>query len=234
MTVVSNFPPHALFEFGGTLETAASTPNEIWSCGIRVVSFNNQGALTESTVEGFLDALVGGQHGIIQTIGAWYSSPASQMAVTSVLKWVKLNNISPNGKYTNPGTTHRRDVNVAGNFSAQLPSFLSLAMTWETAKTRGRAHRGRIYPPNYTYSCTGAKISTANRDANATAGQNLIKLVNNAHCDDAGTDRLEAVIASRIDGSFNPITGVTSDDIFDVQRRRKNAAVPLRSAIKTV
>lgn len=229
------FSEHALLEFGGSLLSASGASNEVWSCGIRVVSFNSLGAIPESEIEGFLDALASGAHAQTTTLPAWFTASANKMSPWATLKHIKLNNIGSDGKYSNSGITHVRDVTATpAAATIGVPAFLSLAYTWETGKTRGRAHRGRIYPPNPMFSVTGSKISSADATTNATAGKNLIQLINAAHCDDAGSDRLQAMVMSRIDGSKNAITGVSSDDVYDVQRRRKNAAISVRSATLAV
>jgi hypothetical protein len=226
------FSPHALLELSGQL-ISLSGPNEIWTMGLRVTGSNSfHAGPLEDEIEGFLDALVDGDHGMSRSLKDWFADPTAGMSNQATLTTVKLNRIGADGKYAQPGITHVRDFTpVAGGAAPQAPDFLSLVWTYETAKMRGRAHRGRAYPPNPTYAFTGAQVTNALRDANAARGAAFINLVREAHNNDAGFDQLSPVIASRIDGSIETITGVSSDNVYDVQRRRKNQLVPARSAI---
>lgn len=226
------FTPHTLFEFGGKLHEGSSHTDEIWTCGVRCRSFNTKGPLAAADLASVLANMVNGGSGDGSQAGlkAWFGGAAAHMGSNATLEWAKLNNIGADGKYSEPTTTELDFAPVSGAGSPQGPSFCTVAYTWETGLQRGRAHRGRIYPPNYCYAPVGATISAADRDQAAQEGVYLLEIINDAH-NTAADDRAEAIVASRIDGATHVITGVSCDDVYDVQRRRKNRVRGLRSAV---
>lgn len=218
------YPEHVLVEFGGTLpEPSGQTPqNEIWACGVRCVDNNSQGYTTSQ--EDFLTRMA-------PLLATWFNKVASAMASNAALTYLKINNIAPDGKYADPVShTHLYATPVPGGAAPHLPGFLSLAYTWETGFTRGRAARGRIYPPNFSYSSDGTSDApSGTMTAAATAGADLLNSVFVFHS--TGPENfLQPCVVSRVDGTLRKIIGVTADNTFDVQRRRKNKAQSVRSA----
>nr|CRY96044.1 hypothetical protein [uncultured prokaryote] len=228
------YHPHALLELSGRL-LGTGGPNEIWTCGLRVVGFNDKGAVPEDLIEGFLDTATNqGPNPVAtyQLIQQWFTTITNGMSSRATLETVKLNNIGPDGLYSNKTTTHLRDLAGINGGRAQVgPAFTSVAYTWETGIGRGPAHRGRIYPPNFTYQFVGSEIAIADANEAAAAASDLLHTVSDWAPDDGGTDGLVPIVASDIGAAFHYITGATCDTVVDVQRRRKNAIKGTRSSI---
>lgn len=196
---------------GGTIKDASTdfgAQTDIWSCN---VNLDNGSGAPVTDPAGFLALIVG-------AMATWYAATASGMASTSTLDYMKANTIGPDGKYVSTSTSNRYDwaTPVAGGLGPQVPSMLSLAWSWGTARQRGAGSHGRIYPPNYVYSASGTPyVSSGNRTSAATAAHNFLSVLLNA-----GISR--PVIASKVDGSLTPITRIRVGARYDVQRRREN------------
>ena len=214
------YTPHVLVAFGGTW-TGETT--ELWENTIRLASEGPLGdALDEAA---YMEA-------IATPLATWFNG-ANHMCSQAQLSFLKVNRINALGHYASSTDTNVHDYaagTVVGASGVRGPQFCTLAYTWETAAKRGPAHRGRIYPPNATYDLVGSfRVSPANAVVNAVAGLDLLTVLHNA----GGGSGLVGfpIVASSIGGVIHPITGVTSDDVYDVQRRRKNRIKPARSAI---
>lgn len=216
------YTPHVLVAFGGSWQTS---PSEIWECTVRVDA-DGGGGLTIDPDAYLAD--------IAPHLATWFGTSGTNMNHWATLKWVKANHIAADGTYVDATTTHVHDFApaVAGAGVGQGLGYISLAYTWETAVARGPAHRGRIYPPNFFGTDSGPfSVSAGSRDANAVNGAGLLAILKNS----AGANGTKGtpVVASKIGGAIHPITGCTSDDAYDVQRRRKNRIPVTRSGIVT-
>lgn len=222
------YTPHTLFAFGGQLAEPVGRA-EVWECGIRGLDHNTQGPVPD----GQLDAWVAWYATKLQN---WFTDQNALQSSGASLQYLKINNINAAGKYANPGNTHLHDFGsgVVGHQAPTLPNFLSIVYTWETGLTRGRAHRGRMYPPNGVSPFSGGMINSAEAGNHAQAAKLFIQNVLYTGASAPFEDYLEPQVFSRLDGSHHPITGVSCDTIIDVQRRRKNQAVGTRTAIVPV
>lgn len=210
------YATHFLVAFGGGW---GSDAGEVWQCGVR----GNPGA-------GFIDTFDEDTYlsEIEAALSSWFSNSDNGMANQANLQWVKCNKIGPDGRYVDP-TTHVFDYvsPPPGGSAIVAPGFTSLAYTWGTTHTRGTGTYGRIYPPNSTYAMGGAfNVSTASTNANRAAGLALLNVLNNHS---STTSEFGPEIASKKDASLTAISRVSSDNIYDVQRRRKNRATSTRS-----
>lgn len=219
------YTPHTLLEFGGRLAEGGSY-GEIWSCGIRCFDHNLQAPVPDADIEDWIDWYA-------PKLSDWYTAAPNKMSTNAELSYIKINNIGADGKYANAGNTHVYDYPAGrvGAAPATAPNFLSVAWTWETGRQRGRAHRGRMYPPNPTWAFTGAILSAADALANANVGQRLWHDVLYTGRSAGFEDYLEPQVFSKLDASHHPITGVSCDNVYDVQRRRKNQAPKTRTAV---
>lgn len=213
------YTPHLLVAFGGGWSDSTT---EVWECTLRarVQSGDDPTAFDSDT---YLAAVEG-------PLATWFAAGTSSMAGHATLKWIKCNAILANGKYAKP-TTSVFDYGtppVGGGPSLGMPGFCTLAYTWETGLARGRAHRGRMYPPNAWTLATAFTVSSTNAASNAAAGAALLHALDNGASGEP-TQELVFGIFSGLDASHHDITAVTSDNIFDVQRRRKNRIPSVRS-----
>lgn len=213
---------HWLLSWGGTL----AANQDIWSNNVRLTN-NNLGepdAIPSSTLDGFLDDMV-------TDVRNWMRSPTSYHSVNVQCQWVKLNEIGPDGRYTDTGNTRVRNlVGTTGTFavingvaSTEVPSFQSVCVTTTTAKTRGRASKGRLFIPQCAPPLVGGGfIDPTAQQAIATAAASFFS----ALADEAGIDvsNLRPAVVSNIGdpGPQEDITGVKVGNVLDVIRRRKN------------
>ena len=215
------YTPHVLCAMGGSW---ATDPSEIWECTVRLAADGGGGDTLDCAA--WLTASA-------TQMSSWFHASENGMSTAATLRWIKANHVGTDGTYADKTTTHVYDYGVpstGGVLAGSVPGYCSLAMTWETANARGPGHRGRIFPPNNTYNVSSSvfKVSATSRDANATAGSQLL----NALKASTGPGLTATpVIASKVNGAIVPIVGCTSDDIDDVQRRRKNRVVGSRSAV---
>jgi len=212
------YPRHWLFVMGGNL--TGSAPNEIWECTIRGVP-----AAGSTHTYGDEDAVLAA---IAPAMDDWYSDGEHHLSQYSSLAYLKLNEIAPDGTYADPGASHRYDyaVPVAGTDNAATPTFVSACLSWRTARARGIASHGRIYPVWGIAMSQTDRLTETQQTNFLNAGFDLLNAVSEPSTGDfefapcvvskganngAGAGRVEA------------ITRVLVGDVYDVQRRRKNA-----------
>lgn len=228
-TAISYYPrmpyaPHALVQFGGAL-ASVSGPSEQWSCTVRVWQESTPGSGTG----GFLTDPAGYLAAIVTPLQNWITTSTNKVPGDVTLTYIKANNINSAGHYNEP-TTHQIAASALGAAVAQgVPAFCCVAFTWETGLARGKAHRGRVYTPNYGYKVqAGSQLGSTDASAAAQSGKNLLTaLTQNVLTPTAY--RVAPVVASS-SGAINRVTGVSVDNIYDVQRRRKNHLTGTRSA----
>ena len=211
------YTPHTLVAFGGKLNVGAPD-SEIWQCGVRV----------EASVAGQLVDPGGYMQQIKDPLAAWFSTAGSNggFNVNAQLKYLKVNNIGANGKYSDPSTNvfdYPGAGIVGGQNQAPKPDIMCLCLSWATdvAVRKGAyATHGRIYPPNYDLEVVtpaGMRVTPATTAAWTAKAIDLLTLLN------AGPILAFPVIASPHAGEIRRISGVRVGDVMDVQRRRKSA-----------
>lgn len=216
------YAPHWLYAFGGRLDTGQS-PAEIWQCGVRVAlsgasagdSIDEDQALTDWTPQ------------ITTWFQGTYTGAVKIIPTLCTLDWIKVNKIGANGKYVDE-TTHVHDFvpAIAGLASPQMPNIIATAVTWRTGKTRPPGAWGRVYLPAYgtPITATGSmRMSAPTALAVANSGGQLLASI----VATLSAQNLEGspVVASKVDGINRKILTVTAGDVFDVQRRRKDALI---------
>jgi hypothetical protein len=214
------YTDHVLVAFGGSWDNETS---EIWESTVRMSADGGGGVTLDP--DAWLAA-------VAAPLFNWFGMGSAGMSSHATLKWLKCNHVGADGKYTDTGITHVHDYSptTTGGVPQTGPGYCTLAYTWETAVVRGPGHRGRIYPPNATYAlATPFRVSSADRNLAAAAGEALLHIFRNSA--GAAGSKGTPVIASKIGGAIHDITGVTCDDVYDVQRRRKNRVKPARSPV---
>jgi hypothetical protein len=214
------YQKHALVAIIGKWNTT-DLAREVWQIGIRV-SIHAAAGWWLANPATYMAAIKPG----IQT---WFNS-ATQFPNSASLSYLKVNNINPDGSYVGP-TTNVTTLAATGGGSPAMPAFVTLAATLETGITLGQARRGRIYLPTALAlgSSKGVTCSTVDRDSLRAKVKDLLTvlLIN----EPTGGALVQPGIYSKIGAAVNDINGVSVNDVFDVQRRRKNRAVATRSSI---
>lgn len=210
------FQPHTLITCGGDLQEIVAN-DEIWQVGIR--GFNQGGG---PVGQGQLAALA--EHVAVGDAGTtglaqWFAAAQSHHCDSANLRWVKVANIGANGQYTGAPAIYQFGTPVAGAQPRATPSFCCVSVGFTTGKSFGRARSGRIYPPNYAVGLIGgSQISSSSQTDLCNAGLQFLSAV------DVSGDQYDfnpTVISKS--GVSNPITGVRCGNVYDTQRRRKDA-----------
>lgn len=211
--------------FGGSLHQSSGL-SEVWNCSVNLYTGIPAGEWL-SDPQAWADA-------VSTPLATWFGASTTSMASSAFLEYVKVNNIDTLGHYAD-GVTHEHlyGTPISGAVAAVAPTFCSIAITWETGLQRGLASRGRIYPPNPTASSIGSQITTGAVDLFATAGKALLSLILDTL---DGTTVVNPVVCSKGGihssvGVVRHITGVSVDNIYDTQRRRKNRDQAIRHTI---
>lgn len=212
---------HTLVAFGGTLPLG-----EEWSITARVLSPGLLVPIAEASLEEYLKGPNPGSTlgGIAAGMAGIFSGSGAAMGNQNRLTWAKANNIGSDGKYSQP-TTHVWDYPtpiIGGGASSGPPAMCTVAWSWgSTAKRRGPASRGRVYPPNnglnQVTNPQGIIASSAQTSQLAAAKAFLSMLATGS-----GTITAVPVLISTVSDAYSVIDEVRVGRVWDVQRRRKN------------
>ena len=196
MAVVGNL--HKIV-FGGKL-----ADTEEWSCSLHFLSpdsININSDLLNSA------------------ISQWFARGTSNLNIFATLDYNKVNQINPlTGKYVNaamPKTWYYVPaVAVAAGSAAGSPQ-LTIAVSTFTALLRGRASKGRFFPPTSLNTFTaGGKLAVSKCLDMSTSASQLITDLN-------GAASGSCVVFSKIGQSTAEILGCQVGDITDTQQRRR-------------
>lgn len=216
------YSPHVLFAMQGTLTDA---PGEMWECTMRL-QLGAQNGTDTLDIPAWLAS--------IQTpLGAWFSAGASGMAIAARLNTIKANAIKADGTYLHPTNTNTLTYATPkpGTQGGAVPGFCSLCYTWHTSRNRPPGARGRMYPPNFGYLMFSSfTVQSSDLTAAQTAAKGFLTVLANTAASNVAL-RAVPVIASKVDGSLQPVTGVSVNNVYDVQRRRKNRVQGARTAV---
>lgn len=215
-----DYPLHALFAFGGTLEEV-SGQDEIWECTLRGFLGSSGGPASMTTWQSLdLDACLEAQASALST---WFHAQGGGLANIADLTYCKLNVISPDGRYADKSTTHLHEYPspIAGGDLPRVPSYMSICFSWTTSHRRGLASKGRVYPPNFVYVPVGSAITSTDASAALTTGKGLLTASKQTAGLNGGV--FSPAVVSNQDAAWQYITGVRIGNIYDAQRRRRNA-----------
>lgn len=207
MAVVGNLHKIA---FGGRLATT-----EEWSCGIHFLS-PTAGPLATVLIETALEQ--------------WVQRATSCFPNFAWLDWLKVNQINPvTGLYTDPGNprTFFFPIPKSGTATPEPPQN-TVAISTYTAVLRGRASKGRFFPPFGLPP--GASIGADGRLAAltatnlATSGAQLLTDLN-------GSNDGDTVVFSKVGQITNSILGAKVGRVVDTQQRRRRNLVEDRQTV---
>lgn len=215
------YQPHTLVTFGGTVGEI-SGDDEIWQVGIRGFQTGG-GPVAPTELAALAKSILRGDTGSGGGLEGLWGAGGNAIPTDAKLVWCKAANIGADGSYTaEPGIAEMPPV--PGLTSAQAPAFCSVVVTWTTGKSFGKALRGRIYLPNYAAGRSfGSSVAAAEVTKVGNFARDLLHAVD--HSDDGshgGVYDFNPYVVSE-SGVSNPITGIRVGNVYDVQRRRKNA-----------
>lgn len=217
---------HSLFVMGGTL--GSGVDSEIWQCGIR--GGFNYAATDPDPAVSYQTAAQAWLAGIQTGLQSWFTT-TSRMRLDAKLTFAKLNLIGPDGRYVYPSYPNTRGMSATGTGSISVPSIITSAISWKTARRAGPASNGRIYPPlNIVPTGTSQdRIDSTTATALANYGKALLNALSTGTSAPTSANFVPQVVSSQ--GPRENITGVRVGDVIDVQRRRKNALKESYSAV---
>lgn len=152
---------------------------------------------------------------------SWFTSGAARISNLARLWTVKWNRIDSAGRYVRKDRTvlfelGQGNTAPAGAVASVQPPQLAIAHSLLTNATRGRAHRGRVYPPmQITGVDNSGRISAGICSELANSMGGLIRDLNR------NLGGWQVVVASGIDGTIRPVTKVEVGNVVDTQRRRR-------------
>lgn len=203
--------PIARLNFGGSL----AGPDE-WSCSMVLAGTTSSPALLTSA-DGFMAPLTD-----------WFGRVESRIARGATLEYVKFNLINKSdGKYTNQGQTLESIFTPAVQ-SPQANAYTlnqgTQCITLHTELARGRASKGRFYPPTGTVNVSGlsyliadGRMDTAPTQQMADSAQELLSEIN------AAGSSFKVVVWSQLAQIAEPVERVSVGRVVDTQRRRRNS-----------
>lgn len=215
------YAPHIRLQFGGSLFVT-----EQWSCSLNM----RIGAQNVDPTSIVLDLWEQWTRDNIEDLAAdvrtWHESAEARNSQAARLEYVKANVIGPDGRYRNPGET----VGIFYTGTDRQPGSRTPGLAQDTVcvslltdVTRGRASRGRFYPPTgqMTPDAQTGRISAGEVEGVVLGAQQLLDNLANQPGIDANNPRV--VVASEL-GSPGPqrdVTSVAVGNVVDTQRRRR-------------
>lgn len=221
------YTPHYLLQMIGTRGTGNP---EIWSCGIRLWS---------NSFSGFDE--IGYMNGLAKdACGAWMARASSKIGADASLDMIKFNFINAAGHYDDPGNTnaYTYPVPVVGTGGTSPNPYQACAVLTFRSKEvqRGRASRGRIYSPAPVVSVSAGSGLFPAADAllMAQSAQTLLNTLDVGFGEPITGGTIRPHIMSSVDGTHHQIDWVDVDNRLDVQRRRANQLVPVKSTVEVL
>lgn len=214
------YPTHWLLTFGGTL---LSNRSEIWTNSIRFAP-DVEGQWELDQQETALEMLntLSARWGVAGDGGCMVSGSV-------FLEWAKFNEIGPDGKYADGTTTHEAFLatpkpGIGAPGAGYVPQITS-AISWQTTRQRGPASKGRIFLPMPVMTMTGAgRIDGNGANDCARAWANTINALNDVVALRFQSDAIRASVVSDVgQGAAAHIASVRVGNVYDTQRRRRNA-----------
>lgn len=206
------YPNHIYVAIGGRLGAS-----EQWQTGFRLISDDYADA--QEQIDRARDSL----DDIEAHVATWWAAMDSELPASCHWDFLKVNAIGPDGRYLDQTTNAiYYAIDEAGHVGTATtgPFQLALCLSLQTAYTRGRASKGRMYLPLRSAPCDPAtgQLTTVNADNIATHMATLFTSIN----DNPGLDVAHTRVAIVSEyGVFNDVTGVAAGKVPDTQRRRR-------------
>lgn len=217
------YPEHYLFSFGGTMAGG----QEIWSNNVR---FWTDDLVVEA------DGAEMNALGKLETdLRALAANAGSKWSAGVRVEWLKFNRINEFGRYASTVESNTKFLNATTAFGGSagnlvLPPQVAIAVTFRSELARGRASKGRLYipMPNVTTGNDG-RVKPEDTASIALAYKTWIQAMGNWPGPDFNTIA-PAVVSGVGTGAASYIRRVEVGNVFDTQRRRRNALVEVRAS----
>lgn len=155
--------------------------------------------------------------GVIDAVVDFHTD-ASITHAQAKLTMLKLNEIGEDGRYASDADTvlHEFETPVAGAITSYSPAQCATAITLATAKTRGRASKGRFYIPTGKMPASNGLLSTTDQGQIASAATAML---NALHVALPGWR--VAVMSNIGTGDSEFVTNVRVGRVVDTMRSRR-------------
>lgn len=210
-----------------TLNGSLANGQDIFNCGINL-AVNNKTPETEADLlnERLFKAYVENRGEAIKTsTKAFWSDVMMGVPEGVKLEYIKFSLVGQDGKVsTEPAVLELGSV-AGGKVSAAYVPQISTVITLQSDKWRDPGKYNRFYLPTAAPNESGQwKITNTQAKAEATATYLKTLKATVTDMDITNTIVPAAVSSSdKIKGNFLPITTVKVGDLYDTQRRRRNA-----------
>ena len=149
---------------------------------------------------------------------------AASISSDAHLTYVKMNEISVDGKYFDQENSWRQDLVTAvpgGAGNVHLPAQIAMAVTLATSAARGLAHKGRFYLPVPAIQAdTSGRMTAAFIASQMTLVTTLLNSINTA------MDVWRVGVVSNVrGGGERPVINARIGRVYDTIRSRRNALV---------
>lgn len=191
---------------------------ERFTFGIRLNNVGGTFPATQSAQDDLCDDYA-------NAIAAWWPTQQS-IGETSKLDLVKLNEISPAGRYARTWTNLTEVTPpVGGSFGSGHSPQTCLVVTLETGATRGYASRGRLFWPSpaMTVQATNGQITVAKQTQALADAKALLEAIKGVD-----TGRIPIVASAVGAGAERSVTGVSVGLVLDTMRSRRTSLAESR------
>ena len=223
-----------VLQFGGRFFST-----EQWACRFRYFIGGIDGLGPDAEESSVIAALYEGWiedniNDVSTDLANWFSRNDSKISTAAYLDFVKLNVVGSDGQYLSQGETHVKTwaSNAAPQgTTAQTYPQNTVVVSLTTDVSRGKASRGRIYPPTgQIVMATGGRLDQASCQLMANSAATLLTDLANQPGIDLNNPRVCVASDLGEPGPVNVVTGVEVGNVIDTQRRRRNALREIYSA----
>lgn len=154
-------------------------------------------------------------------IKGWLTRVPSKISSAAHLDFIKCNEIAPlTGRYVLDSTNEVIGTDLGAGSCNTWPPQNTVVISTRTAKNRGRAHAGRLYPPtgNVGVDPVTGLIDSTIVDGMVTSALTMVREINTLV--GAGS---ELVVFSKLAQEVEPIIGVRVGRVVDTMRTRRKA-----------
>lgn len=220
------YKSHVYLAFGGSI--GPDEGYEEFSTGVRMgfeAGLASDDPPPLSVLNEFLD------ENILEPLQDWFSSANTYIHPLAKLRWAKFNLIGEDGRYVYSDTVENFFQPISGGGSAgaagmTYPSQVSLAVTLETAASRGYANKGRMFLPCPSMGLTAAGlIGDTQAQTVADNTKNFLDAITDG-VEDGSLNRwdffptVQSKLGNGGDGTQRRVTAVSVDTRLDIQRSR--------------
>lgn len=214
------YPPHYLLSWGGDF---VSDPVEVWNNNLRLAVDDNVDLAQHTSLDGA--ALSSALADMVTRVSAHVSSTGAGYSSNVRLRYVKLNEIGPDGLYkskSDSNTTFLQTPVTSQAGASTYPLATALVATFLTARERGPGSRGRVFIPHpqTALSSSTFRITSANLTNLATTWRTFLDGIDIGV---PGSPIVPSVVSDRgVSGVAATINQVQFGDVLDYMGSRRN------------